>query len=146
MYFFDKYSTSQTLLSLSVKRYKNLVVAVRQFNSFSCLWHCPVKHGVKHRSADRQKKLVGENLMLGFLTFAFARDRNGKPDITQELVVKQERTPVLDGKFSCLPVFWASFADNRLISLDTEHFSDVCGLRFRVKQVTLSIVALGFVG
>ena len=36
--------------------------------------------------------------------------------------------------------------ENRLIRLDTEHFADVCGLCFRVKQVTLSIVALGFVG
>ena len=79
---------------------------------------------VKHRAADRQKKLVGENPMLGFLTFAFARDRNCKPDITQEFVVKQERITVLDGKFSCLPVFWASLIDNRMIRLASEHFAD----------------------
>ena len=145
MYFFDKFPDFPDVtfvqcqfiaVNITQKRCKNLVVAVGQFNSFSCLWHCSVKHGVKHRAADRQKKLVGENLMLGFRTFAFGRDRNSKLYITQELAVKQERTHVLDGKFSCLPVFWASFGDNRLISLDTEHFADVCGLRFRVKQVT----------
>ena len=70
--------------------------------------------------------------MFGFLTFAFAGDMNSKHYITQELVVTQERTPVLDGVFSCLPVIWVNCMENRLI----RHFAGDWEVRFRVEQIT----------